>query len=105
MKSKTKIMITVMAVLILCAAAFTLLYLSTPHSGVEPLETAEPETEETTKQEQTSETDVPSVVPPVIPQNTETETDPLIVDVIGMERDPNPHVISADVIYEGEDNE
>ena len=96
--NKGKILITILVVLILCGAAFTVLYLTKPHYEVPPVGT---ETESET--ESTVETTAPELpdIPPIIPKETETET--LQINVLEMERDPNPHIISTEIIYGEED--
>ena len=96
-------MITTMAVLILCAAAFTLIYISKPHTSVEPIETG-PETTKESEPAETSETTISDVLP-ITPKETEKDLEPLVIDILSMERDPNPHIINTDVIYEGENDE
>jgi flagellar basal body-associated protein FliL len=98
--NKGKILITILVVLILCGAAFTVLYLTKPHYEVPPVGTetgTEPESESTTE---TTAPELPDI-PPIIPKETETET--LQINVLEMERDPNPHIISTEIIYGEED--
>lgn len=102
MKNKTKFMVMVLAIMILCAAAFTVLYLCRPHTDVKPIESRTESTE--SGETETSTAPTLPFIPPIISNETDTETVPLVINVVEMTRDPNPHIISTDIIYE-EDNE
>ena len=98
--NKGKFLITILVILIMCGAAFTILYLTKPHYEV-PVVGTESETE--SESESTTETTFPDLpdIPPIIPKETETET--LQINVLEMESDPNPHIISTEIIYGEED--